>query len=86
MNQKLIGHVFSFITILIWSLAFVSNKALLYYITPIENMLLRFLIALSLLIVIYPKDILPRSFKDELLFMLIGFWGYFCTLYLKILL
>jgi drug/metabolite transporter (DMT)-like permease len=77
MSEKVTGHIFSFITITIWSLAFVSNKALLYYITPIENMLLRFSIALFLLTIIYPKDILPYSLRDELFFMLIGFLGIF---------
>jgi len=77
MNNKLLGHIFSFITITIWSVAFVSNKALLSYITPIENMLLRFIIAFILLTIIYPKDILPRFFKDELFFALIGFLGIF---------
>jgi drug/metabolite transporter (DMT)-like permease len=77
MNKRLLGHIFSFITITIWSVAFVSNKALLNYITPIENMLLRFIIALSLLILIYPKELIPKSFKDELSFAFIGFLGIF---------
>ena len=77
MSKRAVGHIFSFITISIWSVAFVSNKALLSYITPIENMLLRFLIAYILLIIIYPKDMLPKSLKDELSFALIGFLGIF---------
>ena len=77
MNQKIVGHLFSFITIAIWSVAFVSNKALLSYITPIENMLLRFIIAAIVLTIIYPKDLIPRSLKDELFFMIIGFLGIF---------
>ena len=69
MNNKLLGHLFSFITVTIWSLAFVSNKALLFFITPIENMLLRFFIALAILTAIYPKDILhaPLEMKPYLL-------------------
>ena len=77
MNKRVIGHIFSFITITIWSVAFVSNKALLSYITPIENMLLRFIIAFILLIIIYPKDLIPKSYKDELAFAFIGFLGIF---------
>jgi len=78
MQKKLIlGHIFSFITISIWSVAFVSNKALLAYISPIENMILRFLIAYILLLSIYPKQMLPRSLKDELSFFILGFLGIF---------
>jgi len=77
MNKRVVGHIFSFITITIWSVAFVSNKALLSYITPIENMLLRFMIAFFLLTLIYPKDLIPKSFRDELSFAFIGFLGIF---------
>jgi len=78
MEKKiLLGHIFTFITVLIWSLAFVSNKALLAYISPIENMILRFLIAFVLLLIIYPKYSLPSSLKAELRFMILGFLGIF---------
>ncbi len=78
MKKRLIlGHIFSFITIVIWSVAFVSNKALLAYISPIENMVLRFTIAYILLLIIYPKQILPNSVKDEFSFFILGFLGIF---------
>ncbi len=76
-KNRVVGHIFSFITIFIWSFAFVSNKALLTYLTPIENMILRFIIAVFLLTLIYPKEIVPKSFKDELYFMMLGFLGIF---------
>jgi len=76
-KDRVVGHIFSFITIFIWSFAFVSNKALLDYLTPIENMVLRFLIALFLLIIIYPKKLVPKSIKDEAYFVLLGFLGIF---------
>jgi len=71
------GHIFTFITVVIWSVAFVSNKALLEYMTPIENMICRFAIAYVLLLIIYPKWQLPKSIKDELYFVLLGFLGIF---------
>ena len=71
------GHIFTFITVAIWSVAFVSNKALLEYMTPIENMICRFAIAYLLLLIIYPKWQLPKSIKDELYFVLLGFLGIF---------
>ena len=76
-KQKLTGHIFAFITIVIWSIAFVSNKALLSYISPIENMILRFILGYFLLLIIYPKWHLPNLLKDELFFMLLGFLGIF---------
>ncbi len=76
-NYKLLGHIFAFITITIWSLAFVSNKALLAYISPIENMILRFFIAYILLLVLYPHLKTIKSIKDELHFALLGFLGIF---------
>jgi len=76
-KEKLLGHIFTFTTIAIWSVAFVSNKALLAYISPIENMILRFLIAYFLLLLIYPKWELPYSLKDEAKFFILGFLGIF---------
>jgi drug/metabolite transporter (DMT)-like permease len=76
-KEKITGHIFTFITITIWSVAFVSNKALLAYISPIENMILRFLIAYILLLIIYPKQQLPSSFVDESKFFILGFLGIF---------
>jgi len=76
-KEILLGHIFTFTTIAIWSVAFVSNKALLAYISPIENMILRFLIAYFLLLLIYPKWELPRSLKDETKFFILGFLGIF---------
>ena len=76
-NYKLLGHIFAFVTITIWSLAFVSNKVLLTYISPIENMILRFFIAYILLLVLYPHLKTIKSIKDELHFALLGFLGIF---------
>ena len=75
-NKKLLGHIFTFTTITIWSVAFVSNKALLAYISPIENMILRFAIAYLLLLLLYPHF---NSFrlKDEFRFFILGFLGIF---------
>jgi len=76
-NPKLLGHISAFITILIWSVAFVGNKVLLDYLSPIEIMIFRFALAYLLLLVIYPKSLLPTSVKHELFFLLIGFLGIF---------
>lgn len=76
-KKKIIGHIFTLVTVTVWSVAFVSNKALLAYISPIENMILRFFIAYILLLIIYPKYQLPSSFVDEINFFILGFLGIF---------
>ncbi len=72
-----LGHLLVFITILIWSVAFVGNKVLLFYIMPIEVMLYRFALAYIVLLLIYPKIKTFNSIKDEAYFFLIGFLGIF---------
>ncbi len=76
-KNRLTGHLFTFVTIVIWSVAFVSNKALLAYISPIENMILRFSLGYLLLMLLYPRWQLPYSLRDELFFVLLGFLGIF---------
>ncbi|ADV46074.1 DMT family transporter [Nitratifractor salsuginis] len=77
LSRRLTGHLFTFITVAIWSVAFVGNKVLLAYLTPIEIMLYRFTLAWGLLLILYPKDLLPRSLRDEAYFFLLGFLGIF---------
>ncbi len=72
-----LGHLLVFVTILIWSVAFVGNKILLFYITPIEVMLYRFALAYVILLLIHPKIKTFKSIKDEAYFFLIGFLGVF---------
>jgi len=72
-----LGHLLVFITILIWSVAFVGNKVLLFYITPIEVMLYRFILAYVVLLLIYPSLNTIKSLKDEIYFFMIGFLGIF---------
>ncbi len=71
------GHLFTFLTIAIWSVAFVGNKALLQYISPIEVMLYRFTLAWVLLMILYPHWYTIRSWRDEGIFFLLGLLGIF---------
>ena len=77
LSRRLTGHLFTFITIAIWSVAFVGNKVLLQHLTPIEIMLYRFALAWGLLLLLYPRQLLPRSLRDEAYFFLLGFLGIF---------
>ncbi|NPA73185.1 MAG: DMT family transporter [Epsilonproteobacteria bacterium] len=72
-----LGHIFTFITIAIWSTAFVSNKVLIEYLSPLEIMIFRFVLGYIVLLLAYPHISLPRSLKDESLFFLLGALGIF---------
>lgn len=73
----LIGHIFTFITIAIWSTAFVSNKVLIEYLSPIEIMIFRFILGYIVLLFAYPQFKMPNNLKDELFFFVIGALGIF---------
>jgi drug/metabolite transporter (DMT)-like permease len=79
LNNKniLLGHVFTFTAIAIWSVAFIGNKILLEYLTPIEVMIFRFVLAYFLLLFVYPKWEKTYFVKDELYFLLLGLLGIF---------
>ncbi len=71
------GHLYAFVTVAIWSTAFVGNKVLLDFLTPIEIMLYRFVLAYGVLLMIYPQWQLPTSLRNEGLFFLLGALGIF---------
>ena len=76
-SRRLAGHLFTFVTITIWSVAFVGNKVLLSHLTPLEIMLYRFLLAWGLMLLLYPRWRTFRSWRDEGYFFLLGFLGIF---------
>ncbi len=76
-NPRITGHLFAFVTIAIWSAAFVVNKVLVAHITPIEIMIFRFALAYGALMLLYPHWHLPRAFRDEVFFFILGFLGIF---------
>ena len=76
-KDALLGHIFTFITIAIWSVAFVSNKVLVEHLTPIEIMIFRFILGYLVLLAAYPYWSLPNSLRDESFFFLLGFLGIF---------
>lgn len=76
-------HFLAFLTALIWGTTLVSTKILIQNgLTPSEIMLYRFLIAYVVLWIIHPRVYRFTGWKDELLFLGIGFCGgtlYFIT-------
>ena len=76
LNKRLVAHFVALITITIWSLTFVQTKVLLEYLTPIEILIDRFLLAWILFFLFIPK-ITFYPLKDEILFIILGFSGIF---------
>ncbi len=76
-HSRLLGHLFAFVTIAIWSTAFVGNKVLLAYLTPIEIMVYRFALGYVALLLIYPHWRRPHSWQDEGFFFILGALGIF---------
>lgn len=81
MNSKLLGYVFSFLTILIWSNTYIFTVRLLEVMSPLEILFFRFLIAFLLLSLFNPSISFRR--KDEWLYALLGFLGVTLYYYLE---
>ncbi len=70
MFLKLKGHSMAILTIIIWSTTFIVSKTLLQHFTPLQILLIRYVMAVIFLSVIYPKFKKPRSLKEEFLFFM----------------
>lgn len=80
-NFDVEGHFAAVITIIIWGTTFISTKILLNDFSPIEILLMRFVLGLMILIAVYPKFMYFDSAKREIVFALAGFTG-ICAYYL----
>jgi drug/metabolite transporter (DMT)-like permease len=81
-DMKLKGvssHLAASLTMIIWGTTFISTKILLRDFSPIEILLLRFIIGYAALLIVYPHFLKPESLKEELLFAAAGLCG--ITLY-----
>ena len=78
MDERLIkGHVEAIVTIIIWGTTFVSTKVLLDTYSPIEILLLRFMLGYAALWIASPHILRFHSWKEERLFIAAGFTGVF---------
>jgi len=82
--MKNIGyHLLAIVTIAIWGVTFVNTKVLLLRgLQPMEIFLLRFIVAYLCIWTISPRTLWSQSWKDEALFLLLGWVGgtlYFVT-------
>lgn len=69
------GHLSALFCILIWGTTFISTKILLITFSPIEILVLRFVMGFVALFIVYPKRVKTASLKEELLFVGAGLCG-----------
>lgn len=79
MKEKNIGHLLACMTILIWGTTFISTKVLLQDFTPLQILVIRFLLGYLALWLVYPHPIQLHSRKEEGYFLAAGLCG--VTLY-----
>ncbi|HIU75272.1 MAG TPA: DMT family transporter [Candidatus Pelethocola excrementipullorum] len=76
MNKKnSLGHLYAFITVLIWGTTFISTKVLLTGFEPVEILFFRFVIGFLALIVVLPHPLKITDKKQEITFILAGICG-----------
>ena len=74
-SGQILGHLVALGTVIIWGVTFISTKMLLEDFTPVEILILRFLLGWLALWAVCPHVLAVRSRKDELLFALAGLSG-----------
>ena len=72
MSDQAKGHLFAFITILIWGTTFISTKVLLVYFTPIEILFIRFFIGICTLWLVCPHKLKLVDSRQEYTFAAAG--------------
>ncbi len=78
-KKHLFGHLLAFITAVIWGVAFVATKNMLGDYSPLEILLMRFIIGYVMLWALYPRRLKVKRKSTELYLFLAGFTG--VTLY-----
>lgn len=80
MQKKTLGHLLAFFTMAVWATTFISTKHLLNNFSPVEIMIVRFVLAYICLCVLFPGRMhMPK--KHELLCLAAGATGV-CAYYL----
>lgn len=78
-QRPLVGHLLALLTIMVWGTTFVSTKVLLTQFSPLEILVLRFVIGYCALWAAYPKRLPWSGLKREAMFIGAGISG--VTLY-----
>lgn len=79
MKTKKLSVFLALVTIFFWGVTFVSTKLLLVYLSPIQIMLLRYLIAYVALFALHPKVHRSEGLRAELIYLAAALTG--STLY-----
>lgn len=79
MNENMKGHALALFTIIVWGTTFIATKVLLKGFTPIEILLMRFILGYLALLLANHKIITLEDKKQELYFLGAGIFG--VTLY-----
>ena len=74
-NKKILGHIAALLCAIIWGTTFISTKVVLLYFTPIEILVIRFLMGYILLWIIKPKRVELKGIKWELNAFCAGIFG-----------
>ena len=74
-SGQIVGHLVALATIIVWGVTFISTKMLLEDFTPVEILLLRFLLGWLALLLVCPHRLIVGGRRDELLFALAGLSG-----------
>ena len=69
MQETLKGYFLAITTVCIWSSTFIVSKILLESLTPFQILVIRFIIAIIILSVIYPKFTWKKVLKEEVIFL-----------------
>lgn len=72
---KPLAYALAVLTVTVWSVTFISTKALLASFTPVEILVYRFALAWLALLAVYPKFRMPASAREELTYALGGVFG-----------
>ncbi len=70
-----IGHAVALCTVIVWGATFISTKMLLDHFTPIEILVIRFLIGFLALFAIYPHLLRIGDIRREVYFVFAGLTG-----------
>lgn len=70
--MKLIGYLLAIFTVTIWSSTFIVTKIILDYMSPIELLTYRMLLAVLFMFLMYPKYQKPVSLKEEAWYIVSG--------------
>ncbi|MGN0413146.1 MAG: DMT family transporter [Lachnospiraceae bacterium] len=75
MNKTVIGHLTALATVSVWGVTFISTKVLLRSFTPVEILLIRFVMGYLTLLILAPHRFRLQNRKQELYYAAAGLTG-----------